>query len=384
MAVYKIFPQQDATIYSEYVDVNTGRDEILEISSYYKGTATYANRALLQFNMTEVNDVLTNYVQTDTGGLTQFSASLRLFLASANEVPTSYTVYAHPVYVPETPTTWVAGNGKYGDLPRNSSGVSWQYTQASGSGLWTADNPAPPYYVTRSFSSGSATGGGTWFTTTGTVNFDMYQTHGVDSTHDLNIDVTDGVLAHVSGAANGGIDNAGFIVKLKDSEEFQTNYQMYLRYFSSNTHTIYPPCLEIKWDDYTAGTGLSEVSDTNCVVKIKNNRGEYTDEGRQKFELHVRPKYPTRTFATSSVYLTNNYLPTSTYWGLKDENTEEMVIDFDTVYTKVSRSSTGNYFYVHMGGLEPERYYRVLLKTTIDGSTTILDENLVFKVVRNG
>ena len=70
--------------------------------------------------------------------------------------------------------------------------------------------------------------------------------------------------------------------------------------------------------------------------------------------------------------------------GLRDENTEEMVVDFDTTYTKISRDDNGNFFTVHMGGLEPERYYRALIKTTIDGSTTILDEDLVFKVVRNG
>jgi len=37
-----------------------------------------------------------------------------------------------------------------------------------------------------------------------------------------------------------------------------------------------------------------------------------------------------------------------------------------------------------MGGLEPERHYRVLIKTEIGGSTTIVDEGQVFKIVRNG
>ena len=68
---------------------------------------------------------------------------------------------------------------------------------------------------------------------------------------------------------------------------------MYLRYFGSNdTNTIYPPYLEIKWDDFTNDSTLDETSDPSSVVKIKNNRGRYTDEGRQRFELHVRPKYP--------------------------------------------------------------------------------------------
>jgi len=61
-----------------------------------------------------------------------------------------------------------------------------------------------------------------------------------------------------------------------------------------------------------------------------------------------------------------------------------MVFDFDTNFTKISADQNSSYFDVYMGGLEPERYYRVLLKTTIDGSSVVLDENITFKVVRNG
>ena len=378
MAVYKIFPEKTATLYSEFVDMNTGRDEIIEIASYYTGETSYVNRALIAFDLAEIENVLTTYVAADTGDVENFSASLKVYLASANEVPDSYLVQAYPAYVP-TYETWAAGNGKYGDLPRNGSGVSWTYTQSSGSTGWT---DVVPTYVTSSYSN-SNIGGGAWYTQTLTATFNMTQSHTVVSTHDLDINVTEGVKAHY----NEDINNAGFILKLSGSNEFNAasnSRQLHLRYFSGQTHTIYPPCLEIKWDDYVAGTGLTETSDPNATIKIKNNRGEYTDEGRQKFELHVRPKYPTRTFSTSSNYLTNHYLPTTSYWGLRDENTEEMVIDFDTTFTKISRGSTGNYFYIYMDGLEPERYYRILIKTTIDGSTSIVDENLVFKVVRNG
>jgi hypothetical protein len=61
-----------------------------------------------------------------------------------------------------------------------------------------------------------------------------------------------------------------------------------------------------------------------------------------------------------------------------------MVIDFDTNFTKVSTSTSSSYFDIYMDGLEPERYYRVLVKTDIGGSTVIVDEDQVFKVVRNG
>ena len=374
MAVFKVFAEKDATIYSELPTTNTGLDEILEVATYYKGTNEYVARSLIQFDSTEVNDVLNSYVSSSTRAATDMSASIRLYLASADELPTDYVIEGYPVYV-GSGNTWSQGTGQYHDVPTTTDGVAWANTQSSGSGAWGTTT-----YVTQSYISGSSPGGGSWYTGSVDYTFDFEQRHTVASTHDLNLDVSDGVKAHYEGT----VPNAGFLLKLTGSLEFKEDTQVFLRYFSTDTHTIYPPCLEIKWDDFENDSTLTEVSEINPVIKIKNNRARFTDEGFQKFQLHVRPKYPARTFATSSGFLTNHYLPTASYWGIRDENTEEMVIDFDTKFTKISRDADGNYFTVHMGGLQPERYYRALIKTSIDGSTTILDENLVFKVVRNG
>ena len=61
-----------------------------------------------------------------------------------------------------------------------------------------------------------------------------------------------------------------------------------------------------------------------------------------------------------------------------------MVFDYDTTFTKISADNTSNYFDIYMDGLQPERYYRLLIKTEIDGTTTIVDNDQIFKVVRNG
>jgi hypothetical protein len=61
-----------------------------------------------------------------------------------------------------------------------------------------------------------------------------------------------------------------------------------------------------------------------------------------------------------------------------------MVVDFDTEYTKVSCDSKGGYFDVYMDGLQPERFYRILIKTTLNESDAVVDNNNIFKVVRNG
>jgi hypothetical protein len=95
----------------------------------------------------------------------------------------------------------------------------------------------------------------------------------------------------------------------------------------------------------------------------------------------VRPQYPVRVFQTSSLYVTNYYLPTSSYYAIKDLDTNEFVIDFDETYTKISADSEGNYFKIFMNGLQPERYYTILIKTNIDGETLIIDNDNYFKVI---
>ena len=72
---------------------------------------------------------------------------------------------------------------------------------------------------------------------------------------------------------------------------------------------------------------------------------------------------------------------TATY-AVKDIKTEEFVIDFDTTFTKLSADSSGNYFDLHMNGLQPERYYNIIIKSTVSGSTIVYEDNNYFKVIR--
>jgi hypothetical protein len=105
--------------------------------------------------------------------------------------------------------------------------------------------------------------------------------------------------------------------------------------------------------------------------------------GKYKFLINARDKYPTRTFTTSSFYTTNKALPQNSYWAIQDAKTEDVVIDFDTNYTKISCDGTNSYFTLYMNGLEPERYYKILIKSEFsDGESVEIDNNLIFKVVR--
>jgi hypothetical protein len=116
-------------------------------------------------------------------------------------------------------------------------------------------------------------------------------------------------------------------------------------------------------------------------MSLAENPGEFFPESVNKFYINVSPLYPTRTYQTASIFTNLNYLPTSSYYAIKDLATNEFVVNFDPLYTQISSDTNGNYFTVYMSGLEPERYYKILIKTIINGSTIIFDDNYYFKVI---
>ncbi len=373
MAVYKLFPESDSFIYTEEVQGNAGLDEIIEIGGYPVSSVGQTSRAIIKFSTEEIQDVVDNKV-----GSNAFSSSLKLYLASAYELPTSYSLYAYPIY-----DTITNGVGKFGDLPVDKSGVSWTYTKGTAVGEhWTlpANTVNMPDYITGSYIDGY-TGGGSWYTGSAAGNVEGVQLHTLSSDHDVDIDLTNAVTLHYSGA----IANNGYIVKLENELEFNTTSSIRLKYYGADTNTIYPPSLEFKWDDSAYNTGTLDTLTTSIsIINIKNNKGVYINEGKQRFRLHARPQHPARTFTTSSIYKTNHALPQTALYGVRDEFTEEMIIPFDSNFTKISCDSEGPYFDLYMDGLQPERYYRILIKSELDGSTVAIDNGNTFKVVRNG
>ena len=185
---------------------------------------------------------------------------------------------------------------------------------------------------------------------------------------------------------NNTIPNYGFLVKLSGSFEFNTSkyIQPILKYYSVDTNTIYPPQLEFRWRDYTSSISSSSdliVTTSYIKLSLSENPQEFNQNAVNRFHVNISPLYPSRVFQTSSLYTGLNYLPTASYYAVKDLDTNEFVINFDNQYTQISSDSVGNYFDIYMNGLEPERYYSVLIKTEINGSTLIIDDNNYFKVI---
>ena len=220
-------------------------------------------------------------------------------------------------------------------------------------------------------------------------NLRSTQSFSLRSDKDLNVDVTNAVKVWYSSSKNLAsglfdIHNEGFIVKWTSSLEFQqtTALTPQLSYYSVDTNTIYPPQLEIKWRDYSYETGsLFVIYTPQLFVALENNPGVFYSESINQFRLNCRPQFPVRTFETASAYTKNYALPSSSYYAIKDLDTNEFVVDFDTTFTQISCDASGSYFTVYMNGLEPERYYSILVKTIVDDNTLVLDENYYFKVV---
>jgi hypothetical protein len=363
MAIYKIFPEKSATLYSYYPELNTGLDEILEISTFYTATSTNdSSRVLIKFPQSEISDIITNKVSGSA-----FDAYLKLYLATATEIPLDYTLYSYPIS-----GSWDIGTGRLSNSPITTDGASWGYRNAESGSPWFG--VTFPTGTTGSYSVNS--GGGLWYT----GSYEATQSFTNATSKDIELKVSNTVSAWFSSS----IANQGFIVKHSSAIEFTSASKFETKYFSSNTHTIYPPCLEIRWNDTVYSTGsLSVITSDRIVASIPNNQNEYQQDSIQRFRVNVRDQFPARTFQTSSVYLNNKVLPATSYWSIKDLDTEEIIIDYDTTYTKISADTSGSYFDVYMSGLQPERYYQLLLKTVLaNREVVVLDENYYFKVIR--
>jgi len=372
MAIYKLFPTKDATIYSRYPNKNTGLDEILDVSieDAQDSGNTQSNRFLVQFSQTEITDILTNKVSSSL-----WSASFNAYLAYGDGLNIDTTLEFYPIS-----QSWEMGTGKYSYSPEYTNGVSWVYRGAANTTAWATSSFSS--LVTASYSSSK--GGGTWYTgssNTGIVpNVTASQTFTYFDDFDINVDVTNIVKAWTSSL----IANNGIIVKQATEFIDSLEYNNTLRYFSRDTHTIYPPSLDIKWRDYTWNTGSSTFTILNTLpafIDIAENLGIFYPDSVNKFRVNARPEYPDRIYQTASYYTTNYYLPTSSYYAIKDLDTNEFIINFDEQFTQLSADNQSSYFTLYMNGLQPERYYTILIKTVINGSTLIFNNNYSFKVI---
>ena len=384
---YFEFGKRDATIYSGGTtsSVNTGLDEILEIVKDVNSNGTVGNvsRILIDFDYTDISQSIVDGIIPSTANF-----YLNLYDATSEEVEAEQYVYAYMV----SGSAWKQGTGKLDHDPVTDDGASWRYRDEENSTPW----------VTGSV----LTDGGSWFTSSIDGQYEVSSSYQLTfDKKDLRIDVTDMVKNHIYSSS--AYPNRGFILKRESisptdytfgytsgsdttKDESSSDRLGNLKYFSRETHTIYPPKLEVVWDDSSWSTGsldaLSGDDLSRLKVYFKNLRQEYKEGSKVKFQVVGRELYPTTAFSSSAAELTVKYLPSaSAYYQVKDADTEEVVIPYGTG-SKISCDSTGNYFRLWMNGLQAERNYRFCIKVVSgsgsDEEINYYDDNYEFRVVR--
>jgi len=117
---------------------------------------------------------------------------------------------------------------------------------------------------------------------------------------------------------------------------------------------------------------------------VQNLKPAYTVGNVVRINIFGREEQPLKNFVRKTQltqYLTPKYLPTSSYYSIKDNETEEIIIDFDN-YTKLSCDTVGNFLMLDTTAFAQERNYRLRLKVEDNGSVYVFDNNDIFKIVR--
>ena len=303
MAVYKLFPEKDATLYSIFPTMNTGLDPIMETTATAFSPSGDPNpqvsRFLVQFSESEMLSLLTDVIDDDN---TDYKAFLRLYSSKATGLNTDTTIDIHLTAKP-----WGMGTGLYLDDPATTNGCSWIFTDKSGSLSWISapnDTGSAPTLYTGSFLTSSVTAGGGQWIYSSPSSSEWSLSESVTFNHRSALDVTQDVTELVyhwmgSGSSFNDLNNYGFLVKLESGSEFQSSkdIQPELKYFSIDTHTIYPPALEFRWDDYSwlPDTGsMGILSGSTPYVSLKHNPGEFNQDAVNRFKVYSRPEYPAR------------------------------------------------------------------------------------------
>jgi len=368
-----IFPNQDTWISSgsskitgeSFRNQNFGRDQILEVKKeFFNNSFDHFTRALVQFSGTEFTELSKSV--SDGTIASDAKYYLRLYEAEGNaEMTEEYTLAIQPIS-----QSWTEGTGKFDDNPKNTNGCSF-------------DNRSNPI-------------GGTavpWANAGTTVLAVSSSTQAfANESPDVNVEVTNMVNMWLEGRE----ENYGMLVRFSGSQETDSETFGHLKFFSRNTHTIFSPRLEVRWDDHLPCTGsntgsLNELTMsglTDNFLYMKGLRESYKVGERVKFRVGARKRYIQKTFSTSVQTVTGSFIPEgSGSYAIKDVATDEFIVPFEdstgTSYTKLSCDSDSNYFIQYLDGFYPDRVYKILLKLKLDdGQEQVFDDDFEFVVKR--
>ena len=356
MAYYFLTASKDASVYLQQPNQNTGLDEILEISKVYYGNIKDVSHTLLKFDVGYISASISN------NSISMSAAELILKETKSEEIPLEYIIYANPIS-----GSWEMGTGTRFDNI-STQGVTWNYREGDSSLEWLENN-----FATNTTASINNGGGGTWYTLYNASQTFSYQTT------DINMNVISLLRAFISGS----VINDGIILKYSTANESDTADYGILKFFSKETHTIHQPKIRIGWDDSVFSTGsLVALTANDIKVGVTNLKKEYKVGTIAKIQIFGRELYPVKTFSDTFGYSTSKYLPTTTYYQIKDFASNDIIIPFSD-YSKVSCDSNGNYIKVNFSNWEANRVYKIEFKIDNNGSVEYFDNDTTFSLVKN-
>lgn len=339
---------KDTTLYQAFPTINAGLDEILEVGKVVRATqevtsstayTTGSARSLLYFDLPTTASV--------------FSGSnffLNLKLANADNVRRNQRVLIYQVS-----RSWDEGSGFfYQNVENVNDGATWR--QCSGSTSWSMAG--------GDFLTGS---------TSASVTLSTYPLQ------DLRIDVTNILRPIVSQSLQSTFH--GLALQFPVSDELDNQNEGNIKFFSTQTHTIYQPTLEITWDNQVFSTGSFAAipSTLNMKVVPSNLKEVYTKGDITRINLVVRDEYPLKSFDSTLRYKNKYYLPSTSYYSIIDAQSNTTVVGFDDS-SKINTDTTGSYIVLDTTPLYPGRFYTLKLKVTAGDYTKVINTDTLFKV----
>lgn len=393
-------PKKDSTIYERAKRANSGIDEILELNTRQNESGEYdVSRILIQFPevkesfSTDNKNVFVSYgyktinrtssnsesgksstpfnviTESSENGVNSFaffgqrlapkreseessdpesikkyspSAWLRMWFAEGQGLPKKYAIEAFPVK-----KKWKEGRGRIGNVPKTNMAVSW---------------------VKRTEKEDWLSEGGDYE--------DFPKTRQTFDEGDPDIKMK---LNPVIGDAENG-----FLLKRKDEDLKRLSE---LRFFSSNTRTIYVPQLLFGKDTYEFNTEDASPVETDSFTAYVSTINKTYRPTKTRFYVTVEEKYKQKDFLgyrpTENVATEANYLPERSLTAkIEDVRTGLTMIPFDKKYSAVSFNGETHYIDVSLKNFFPKREYKIVFKYT-DPKTEVeqlFDHSQTFKV----
>lgn len=388
--MYRVYyAERDTTLREAHSEQNTGIDEILELSKIASGSRAFENGVSLgtQANTTntriflDFGSEITSLAQSITDGdipalsnsnATSASVFLSLRATEASDLLRSYNIKTFPIS-----ESWDNGRGRFDDAPKNKVGCSWKFRSGDAvAQTGVAWNTGSAHSHQTSEGKTEPLGGGAWITGSTYEASQSFQ----NESPDIRINVTD-IVKHWT---DGDTTNNGFVIKLPYSDEIDGVVRGSIKFFGRESHTIFVPRLEVLFDDVSFSNTGSVITSNTYVPYFKNIKSEYRSSEIARFRLGVRPEFPSKTFATSSFFLTDDVLPISSSYEILDSVTNDIIVKDEKVFsnssTKISCDSDGNFFDLRMDSFLPERFYKIKLTCKRSYDTQTFDD-FHFKVV---